>query len=96
MTERKPVAGKAVQAEVVVSKPKPMSPSAHVNDPSVIPSSNLKVQLENILAGYDTDVSLLNLEIESRTARRADIETARDAVLAALQVLEPKPQKALE
>jgi hypothetical protein len=63
------------------------SPSTMVNDPSVIPSSALKVTVEHLLNGYDNDIEQISVEINSREARKADLERSREGCLALLSVL---------
>ncbi len=71
------------------------TPSSHLNDPTVIPTTNLRVQIEHILSGYDNDFDLLAIEIKARVDRQADIARAREGCLALLGVLSrddsPKP-----
>jgi hypothetical protein len=64
------------------------SPSTMVNDPSIIPSSALKVTVEHLLNGYDQDLELISLEINSRLQRKGDLEVAREGCLALLGVIE--------
>lgn len=63
------------------------SPSTMVNDPSIIPSSALKVTVEHLLNGYDNDIEQISVEIRSREIRKADLERSREGCLALLSVL---------
>jgi hypothetical protein len=63
------------------------SPSTMVNDPSIIPSSALKVTVEHLLNGYDNDIEQISVEIRSRETRKADLERSREGCLALLSVL---------
>jgi hypothetical protein len=63
------------------------SPSTMVNDPSIIPSSALKVTVEHLLNGYDNDLECLAVEIRTRESRRSDLERSREGCLALLSVL---------
>jgi hypothetical protein len=63
------------------------SPSAHLNDPTIVPTTNLRVQTEQWLNGFDNDIELLALEIKARQDRKEDLERAREGCLALLSVL---------
>jgi uncharacterized protein YeaO (DUF488 family) len=80
---RKPKGQELIRPTGVVKR----SPSTMVNDPSVIPSSALKVTVEHLLNGYDNDIEQISVEINSREARKADLERSREGCLALLSVL---------